>query len=192
MPEWDIFYKENDVASMPWYHKDLDDDLESALVEYGIASGDFLDLGTGAGTQAAALAKIGFQVTGVDLSFHAILSAKNTSGRVRFLQDDILATKLTQKFDYIFDRGCFHVIAPRDRWKYVLKVSSLLDPGGLLFLKCFSIRETRAADGPFRFSEEQIEEIFRDEFTVEQIKQTEYQGTLRPFPKALFAVLKKI
>ncbi len=192
IPEWDIFYKENDVASMPWYHKELDDDLEKALAERRIVSGTFLDLGTGAGTQAAALAMLGLKVTGTDVSFHAILNAKNTSSRARFLQDDILSTRLTDKFDYIFDRGCFHVIAPKDRWKYVLKVSSLLEQGGLLFLKCFSIRENRAAEGPYRFSEEQIEEIFMDEFEVEQIQQTVYQGTLSPFPKALFAILKKI
>ncbi len=192
IPEWDIFYKENDVASMPWYHKELDEDLESSLVERGAVTGDFLDLGTGAGTQAAALAKLGFKVTGTDISFHAILNAKNVSSRVQFLQDDILSTRLIQKFDYVFDRGCFHVIEPKDRWKYVLKVSALLRPGGTLFLKCFSIRETRVTDGPFRFSEEQIEEIFRDEFESEQVRQTVYQGTLTPFPKALFAILRKI
>ncbi len=192
IPEWDIFYKETDVTTMPWYHKELDDDLESALAERGIITGSFLDLGTGAGTQAAALAKLGFKVTGTDISFHAVLSAKNASTRAQFLQDDILSTKLVQKFDYVFDRGCFHVIPPKDRWKYVLKVSALLEPGGTLFLKCFSIREARVTDGPFRFSEEQIEEIFRDEFEVEQSKQTIYQGTLTPFPKALFVVLRKI
>ncbi len=192
LPQWDLFYKENDVSTMPWYHKELDADLEDTLNEHGIMSGTFLDLGTGAGTQAAALAKMGFKVTGVDVAFHAILNAKNTSSRAQFVQDDVLETKLTEKFDYVFDRGCFHVIAPKNRWKYVLNVSSLMAPGGTLFLKCFSASETRVTDGPYRFSSEQIEEIFMDEFEVEQIRETVYQGTLSPFPKALFAILRKI
>lgn len=192
LPQWDLYYKENEVESMPWYHKDLDEDLEEALTEKNLSFGNFLDLGTGAGTQALHLSRRGFKVTGTDISFHAILNAKNLTSRVRFEQDDILETKLQEKFDFVFDRGCFHVIAPKSRWKYVLKLSSLVSPGGYLFLKCFSIKELRVTDGPFRFSEEQIEELFVDEFAVESFKDTVYQGTLAPFPKALFVVLKKI
>ena len=50
--DWDDYYKENKVAQMPWYHTDLDHDLENEIKSRNIHTGKFLDLGTGPGTQA--------------------------------------------------------------------------------------------------------------------------------------------
>lgn len=61
---------------------------------------------------------------------------------------------------------------------------------GYLFLKCFSHLETREG-GPYRFTPEQIREVFGDRFQVISIEETAYQGTLEPPPKALFCILQK-
>lgn len=59
----------------------------------------------------------------------------------------------------------------------------------MLFLKCFSTKEKRA-EGPYRFSKTQVSKIFEnEEFKIERIKETVYQGTLDSLPKALFVVL---
>jgi cyclopropane fatty-acyl-phospholipid synthase-like methyltransferase len=63
---------------------------------------------------------------------------------IQFLVDDVLASRLDGNFDVIFDRGCFHVLEPEDRARYVETVSALLEPQGHLFLKCFQ-GPTRAA-----------------------------------------------
>jgi cyclopropane fatty-acyl-phospholipid synthase-like methyltransferase len=61
---------------------------------------------------------------------------------VNFIKDDIVNTKLkSNEFDYIFDRGCFHAISPRDRKEYINKVKRILKDNGILFLKCFSDKE---------------------------------------------------
>ena len=64
---WDDVYKNNPVNKLPWYTKDLDFDLKKELKK--LKKGSFLDLGTGPGTQAIALSKLGFDVTGEALVF---------------------------------------------------------------------------------------------------------------------------
>ena len=47
---WDEFYKKNKIEEMPWFEKNLDKDVEEEIIK--ITKGNFLDLGTGPGTQA--------------------------------------------------------------------------------------------------------------------------------------------
>ena len=95
-------------------------------------------------------------------------------------------------FDFIFDRGCFHVILPEKSSKYGEEVSRTLKEGGLLFLKCFSEKEPVRDTGPYRFSNDMIKKTFENSrFKVQGIRETVYQGTLNPLPKALFVVISK-
>ena len=192
MPDsnWDAIYKNSEVEQLPWYHSELDHDIKKELELRKIKSGTFWDLGTGPGTQAAALAKLGFKVTATDISNVAIEKAKKCYKDITFVSDDITKSKLQGHFDYIFDRGCFHSLDP-DEWKiYINTVNHRLRKGGLLFLKCFSIKE-KTVKGPYRFSIEEIDHLFRKDFVIEKIVETEFKGTLHPNPKALFIVLKK-
>lgn len=189
-PNWDSLYlDEREVEDLPWFNKDLDKDLQAELDLRNIRNGRFLDLGTGPATQALHLANLDFDVTGTDISENAIRRAKRT-GRARFVVDDILDSRLEGKFDYIFDRGCFHVLPVSARAKYVKNVARILDDRGLLFLKCFSSLEPTSG-GPFKFTPDMIRQIFSSEFDLVSVKETVYQGTLNPFPKALFAVMQK-
>jgi SAM-dependent methyltransferase len=193
-PHWDNLYtNEASVGSLPWYNKDLDNDLRDHLSTMKITKGRFLDLGTGPATQAIELSKLGFQVTATDISENAITRAKRMSKDIEFIVDDILNSKLKEEdsFDYIFDRGCFHVLEPSSRQRYVNQVSRLLRDGGLLFLKTFSTKEPLRGGGPYRFSIDEIDSIFSDRFVRESFKETVYQGTLDILPKALFVVLRK-
>lgn len=148
-PDWNDIYKQ-DVSSMPWYNERLDSDLEHEIKQRKITKGRFLDLGTGPGTQAIQLGKIGFTVTGTDLSDNAIQKAKKLDAKINFLVDDILDSKLEKNsFDYILDRGCFHVL-PNDKWyQYAKTIQKILDKDGLFFLKCFSIKEEKLTYGPY-------------------------------------------
>jgi cyclopropane fatty-acyl-phospholipid synthase-like methyltransferase len=188
------FYQEQEIESMPWFNPELDEDLEKALDEIGLQRGSALDLGTGPGTQAMELARRGFTVTATDISEAAISLASEKAQKQRleitWKQDDILNTRLDRQFDLIFDRGCFHVLAPDRRGDYVRIVSSLLKTGGYFFLKCFS-RLQPGEEGPYRFTPEQIREIFGSRLSVLSIKETVYQGTLDPLPRALFCAMRR-
>ena len=102
LSDWDDYYKKTDVKTMPWYEENLDHDIENEIKSNNYNTGNFLDLGTGPGTQALQLSKYNFEVTGTDISQSAIEKAKNLSNEINFLIDDILNSKLTdKKFDFI-------------------------------------------------------------------------------------------
>jgi len=201
-PDWETLYKNQQVESMPWYNENLDADLEEEMERRKISHGKFLDLGTGPGTQAIKLRERGLSVTATDLSETAIKKAQsiyqninnsnNNKNNVDFRVDNILDSSLNEnEFDYIFDRGCFHVISTGDRKQYITQINRILKDNGILFLKCFSDKE-QGEEGPHRFSRDQLRETFESEnFKMENMKETVYQGTLNPLPKALFAVMTK-
>ena len=146
LPNWDNLYKNQNVETMPWYIEDLDSDLEEELEKNKITNGRILDLGTGPATQAVQLAKRRLQVTGSDLSEAAIRRAREvydySKSNINFIVDDILNSKIKDRsFDYVFDRGCFHVLPIEKRAFYVREINRILDDKGILFLKCFSIEE---------------------------------------------------
>jgi SAM-dependent methyltransferase len=194
-PSWDSLYKSQKVQTMPWYNENLDTDLEEELERRKITKGRILDLGTGPATQAIQLSKRGLKVTGSDISEAAINRARevyaNHNNNIDFIIDDILNSKIDDKnFDYVFDRGCFHVIPIEKRTTYIREIKRILVEKGILFLKCFSRNEPRD-EGPYKFSEDEIRQLFGHEFVIESIKNTVYQGTLDPLPKALFVVMNK-
>ena len=85
---------------------------------------------------------------------------------VDFVVDNILNSKFKDsEFDYIFDRGCFHVLPPEDRKKYINKIKQILKDNGILFLKCFSDKEP-IQEGPFKFSQDEITNLYSESFVI--------------------------
>jgi SAM-dependent methyltransferase len=196
-PDWNNLYNTQNVETMPWYSENLDSDLEEELEGGKISKGRILDLGTGPATQAIQLTKRGLEVTGSDVSEAAIRRARklyvhnNKDKEITFTVDNILNSKLPDKmFDYVFDRGCFHVLPIEKSPVYIKEIKRILDDDGTLFLKCFSIKEPRQ-EGPYKFSESEIRQLFGNEFVIISVKDTVYQGTLNPLPRALFVVMNK-
>lgn len=70
-----------------------------------------------------------WSVTGSDISQAAIRRAKEVYRReenVRFVVDNILHSNFKEaEFDYIFDRGCFHVLDPSDRLTYIREIKRI-------------------------------------------------------------------
>jgi len=190
--DWKTVYENMEITEMPWYSSNLDDDLQNAIDKLGLKSGTFLDLGTGPATQAKRLEEKGFEVTGTDISEEAILLAKQTFNNVEFILDDILKTALKKKFDFIFDRGCFHVIDVDKREIYVRNVLGLLNDSGLLFLKCFSNKVPETGFGPHRISQQIIKDTFERYFIIEDIQETEFKNDKNSRSmKALFIIMKR-
>lgn len=44
-------------------------------------------------------------------------------------------------------------------------------------------------EGPYKFSPDEIRDLFSESFKIDSIRETVYQGILDPFPKALFVVM---
>ena len=193
--DWDKFYKETQVIDLPWFTKKLDFDLENEIKTRNLKKGRFLDLGTGDGTQARALTKYGFDVTGSDISGITIENVKKLSKEINFLTDDILNSKLpANAFDFVFDRGIFHLFDDFQRPRFVEQIKRILDNDGIYFLKCMSIEQEEFPDGkgPNRLSKQEIIDTFRNDFDIEKIKTTVFEAiNFDSNPKAWFVVLKK-
>ena len=194
--DWDKFYQETKPEDLPWFTKKLESDLENEIKSRNITKGKFLDLGTGDGTQARELAKLGFDVTGTDISETAIDRAKKLSKDINYLTDDILNSKLlASSFDFIFDRGIFHLFDDSHRPKFVEQIKRILKDDGIYFLKCMSIEQEEFPEGsgPHRLTKQEIIDSFSNDFNIEKIFPTAFEAiNFDDNPKAWFVVLKKI
>jgi SAM-dependent methyltransferase len=133
-PSWDESYAS---GFAPW-DTGTPDPLLVDFVEKGrIAAGRAFEPGCGTGTNSIWLAERGFDVLGVDVAQLAIERARGKlsgkSLKCRFEQTDFLAGNLAEgPFDFVFDRGCFHVFdEPEERARFAERVAGLLAVGGL-------------------------------------------------------------
>ena len=104
-----------------------------------------LEIGAGTGTNALWLAERGFEVLGIDVAQLAVERAmaklEARALRCRFATLDFLAAPpandpfglaLGGPFEFVFDRGCFHVFdEPGERARFAARVAAALAPGGL-------------------------------------------------------------
>ncbi|MEU4240625.1 class I SAM-dependent methyltransferase [Actinoplanes sp. NPDC026619] len=110
-----------------------------------------LDVGCGSGELAIALAGLGHQVTGVDISATAIEQARAktghaTTGRVRFEVQDAARLDLPEApFDSIFDSGLLHWLTRYHSGaaEYLALLPGLAAPGATVFV----LAVTEAAGG---------------------------------------------
>ncbi len=194
---WEARYQETPVEKLPWFHRVLDADFGQALEQFSITRGDVLDIGCGPGTQAVALAKQGFAVTGSDVSYSAVESARQLANAenvsIDFYIDDVLNSNLSGPFDLILDRGIFHCFTTSaDQQAYLATVRRLLKSQGLLLLKCFHKDETCEQGPPGRYGEEDILRFFADGFELLEARASQFASdSLDEAPKALFCILQR-
>ena len=162
-----------------------------------------LDAGCGTGEHALFFAARGHRVTGIDFVEEAIRRAQAKAAErnlsVEFLVKD--ATKLRdwdRRFATVIDSGLFHVFGDDDRRRYVEGLARVVEPGGRLFLMCFSDEEP-GSEGPRRVSRQELYDAFADGWEVESVQpariEVNPEFTAVQFsgggPKAWFAVVRR-
>ena len=133
-----------------------------------------LDAGCGTGEHALFLAGRGHRVIGIDFVDEAIRRARAKAAErglsVEFLVEDALALAAWgARFTTVIDCGLFHVFSDDDRRCYVQGLAQVVEPGGLLFLMCFSDEEP-GTEGPRRVSQRELRDAFADGWEVESIQ----------------------
>src|SRR5262249_24074300 len=134
------------------------------------------DAGCGTGEHALFFAARGLRVTGIDFVEEAIQRAQRKAVQrglpVRFLVKDALTLgEWGERFASVIDSGLFHVFSDDDRRRYVQGLAEVVEPGGRLFLMCFSDEEP-GEEGPRRISRRELFEAFADGWEVESIQPT--------------------
>jgi cyclopropane fatty-acyl-phospholipid synthase-like methyltransferase len=162
-----------------------------------------LDAGCGTGDTALYFAARSHRVTGIDFLEEPLKRARQKAAErgvaVEFLQKDALTLgEWDERFVSVIDSGLFHVFPDDDRRRYVRGLAHVLQPGGRLFLMCFSDAEP-GTDGPRRVSRQELTDAFADGWEVESIRpmrfETNPEFTAFQFseggPKAWFAIVRR-
>jgi SAM-dependent methyltransferase len=103
--------------------------------------GPALDLGCGTGMHAVALARRGWQVTGVEIIPRALRAARQRAREagvgVRLVQGDVTALPASQigsGFRLVLDFGCFHGLTDEQRAAMGREVSAITSPGATMLM----------------------------------------------------------
>ncbi len=140
------------VSTPPW---DIKAPKESVITWHtrGWISGAVLDIGCGLGDNAIYLARKGHQVTGLDISPAALITAeqrrKDAGVAVTFAVAD--ATTLdgyTDTFDTVIDIAMFHCLDDAAKRSYATAVHRATKSGASLLLSCFSDANPPSQDWP--------------------------------------------
>jgi SAM-dependent methyltransferase len=172
-PTWDERYKSGET---PWDSGRPSEELIRVLAETKIAPGRALELGCGTGTNAVWLAQHGFDVTAVDISALALEQARRRAteagARVRFLQADVLhpPAELTGPFDFLFDRGCYHVVRRDNVEAFLQTLRQITRPGTVGLVLAGNAREPHEP-GPPVVSESDLRAELGSVFEIEQLRE---------------------
>ena len=182
---WEDFYKDK-FKPIPFFVNKPDEYLVHCIEKKQILPKRVLEFGCGAGRNAIYLARQGCSVVGVDLSENALQWAKDRAESenltIESIQSNIFELSVEENsFDFIYDSGCFHHLAPHRRISYLENIHKYLKVNGFFALCCFKeegpyggsaisdeeVYVRRSLDGGLGYSVEKLQELFRSLHEVE-------------------------
>ena len=178
--KWKEAYEGVRPEDLPWFSATPDPDLSASLERFGAKPGLALDLGSGPGIHAIALAKRGWKVIAFDISPGAIRMAsqfaEEAGVKIDFRNANVLSFQPRScSFDLVHDRGFLHMLESREWKKWTDLAAAALKPGGLLFAKEFSYNLNRY-EGPRGFTKLELENVLDNRFTIESIQERRFRG----------------
>jgi len=124
-------------AIPPWESNSPDLSFLSFIRAYIRQDMKILEVGSGLGHNALALARSGFDVTASDVAPHSVRRCAELANREQVemhcqVLDVLHPPKCFGKYDLIFDKGCWHsFFIEAERKAFAVKMSVLLVEGGL-------------------------------------------------------------
>jgi SAM-dependent methyltransferase len=156
---WDASYRDGPA---PW-------DIgrpQPAVVRVAVAggfAGAVLDAGCGTGENTLHVAALGLPVLGVDVA-EAALAVAREKARERGIEAEFAAAdaleleRLGRRFDTVLDVGLFHTFDGDERSRYVASLAAVTEPGGTLYVLCFS--DDGPDPGPHPVRQDELEAAF--------------------------------
>jgi len=183
------------TGQLPW-DSGTPDPLLTAFVAAGrVAPARALDVGAGTGTNAIWLAERGFDVLGIDVSPLAVEQARaklaGRFARCRFETRDFLSAPLGEApFQFVFDRGCFHVFdEPDEQAAFAARVAAVLNPGGTWLSLLGSTEGPPREVGPPRRSARDIAAAIEPVLEIVELSTAEF--TDGPYPARAWVCLAR-
>jgi SAM-dependent methyltransferase len=174
-PSWNESYASGEP--LPWDTGTPDPLLVEMIESRAITPGRALDIGCGTGTNAIFLAQHGFNVLGVDISEVAVNRARaKAQPRCRFdVADFLVAAPTGGPFDFVFDRGCFHIFDDEsERSRFAHNVSSALAERGLWLSLIGSTEGAPRDEGPPRRSARDVVNAIEPSLEIVQLRSAEF------------------
>ena len=163
----------------PWQPDPL---LVEFVTSGGVMPGPTLEIGAGTGTNAIWMAERGFDVLGVDISPLAVershAKMEGRALRCRFAAWDFLgAPPPDTPFQFVFDRGCFHVFdEPDERQRFAVQVAAALVPDGLWLSLIGSTEGSPREVGPPRRSAREVILAIEPALEIVELRSDEFRG----------------
>ncbi|GAA1196472.1 class I SAM-dependent methyltransferase [Pseudonocardia alaniniphila] len=149
------------------------------LESSGGIRGRVLDPGCGTGEHTIHLARLGYDVVGIDSSQHAIEQARANAAQrgvtARFEVADALALVPETAYDTIVDSALFHIFGPEERTRYVRSLHRACRRDARVHV--LALADTGPGFGP-QISDTVIREAFGDGWVVEDLQPSTYRGVI--------------
>lgn len=178
-PSWNESYAS---GQLPWDTGQAEPVLVEFVTAGRVRPGSALEIGAGTGTNALWMAEHGFDVFGVDVSPLAVERAQAKAGgrdlHCRFAAGDFLAAPPPEgPFQFVFDRGCFHVFDdPGERQRFAAHVAAALAPGGLWLSLVGSTEGPPREVGPPRRTAREITLAIEPALEIVELRAAEFRG----------------
>ncbi len=178
-PSWNESYA---AGQLPWDTGQPEPLLVEFVTSGAVTPGPTLEIGAGTGTNAIWMAERGFDVLGVDVSPLAVERAnakmEGHALRCRFAACDFLAAPPPAvPFQFVFDRGCFHVFdEPDERRRFAEQVADALGPGGLWLSLIGSTEGPSREIGPPRRSAREVTLAIEPALEIVELRSAEFRG----------------
>lgn len=111
----------------------------------------------------------GLKVTGVELSEKAVeeFLHSHSQENITLICGDFFRFQEPESFDYVYDRAALVALPYEMREEYVKVIYRSLKPGGKILLITYQYHANELQGPPFSISDEEIERLFRKNFTIE-------------------------
>ena len=178
-PSWNESYAS---GQLPWDTGEPEPLLVEFVTSGAVTPGSTLEIGAGTGTNAIWMAERGFDVLGVDVSPLAVERARakmdGRALRCRFAASDFLAASPDSgPFQFVFDRGCFHVFdEPDERQRFAARVAAALAPDGLWLSLIGSTEGSAREVGPPRRSACEVTNAIEPALEIVELRSVEFRG----------------
>ena len=189
--DWQRHYEENDLG---WDLGQVAPPFVKLWQEEKLPLGKVLVPGCGRGHEGVFLAENGFDVTAIDFSSGAVTYLKNALKKrnleVRILHQDFFSLDESHEgvYDLVLEQTFFCAISPKQRRDYVLNVSRILKPGGILVGLFYHTDEQGGP--PYNTTREDIEMHFSKKFEIQELDKTSLSAEQRK-DKEWLGILKK-